>query len=426
LDLAVRESALQDAALCFEGVDRLLVDDSATTAVVAALRRHLPRSARPTLFLGETLWEPANWLPDGIAIRVDIPAPDPEMRLQLWQRQLATRDRHDVPTAELSDIAARFHLDGSGIRVAATAATGQARWRGDRPTAADLGAAARTVAAPPMAGQAPRRDPRDGWDDIVLTRDGLAQLREICSRARFQRQVLDEWGFARKHARHHGLTALFSGPPGTGKSMAAEIVAADLRLDVYRIDLSAVVSKYIGETEKNLERIFRAADQGDAVLLFDEADALFGKRSETRDAHDRYANVEIAYLLQRLESYAGMALLTTNLRGNVDDAFIRRLDFVVEFPLPEEAERLSIWTRSLPPEAPMAEDIDLPFLARKFRLAGGHIHNITLAAAYLAAMDHERLAMKHLVRATRREHQKLLKMVAATDFEPYHALITDD
>jgi SpoVK/Ycf46/Vps4 family AAA+-type ATPase len=205
--------------------------------------------------------------------------------------------------------------------------------------------------------------------------------------------------------------------------MAAEIVAGELGLDLYRIDLSAVVSKYIGETEKNLERIFRAADQGDAVLLFDEADAIFGKRSEVRDARDRYANVEVAYLLQRLETYEGLAILTTNLRGNIDEAFTRRLDCVLEFPMPEEAQRLSIWRLALPAEAPLESDVDLPFLARKFKLAGGHIRNIALTAGFLAAEDGGSIGMRHLVRAARREYQKLGKLVAEADFEQYFELL---
>jgi SpoVK/Ycf46/Vps4 family AAA+-type ATPase len=291
---------------------------------------------------------------------------------------------------------------------------------------ADVQAAARTIATPPLEGLARHIEPRYAWDDIVLPADGLAQLREMCSRARHQMTVLEQWGYGRKHARRHGTTALFAGPPGTGKTMAAEIVAGSLGLDLYRIDLSAVVSKYIGETEKNLERIFRAADQGDAVLLFDEADAIFGKRSEVRDARDRYANVEVAYLLQRLEVYEGLAVLTTNLRGNIDEAFVRRLDCVLEFPLPEEAERLQIWERAVPREAPVGGDVDLAFLARKFKLAGGHIRNIALTAAFLAAEDRAPIGMKHFARATRREYQKLGKLIAESDFEQHYSLLKDD
>jgi SpoVK/Ycf46/Vps4 family AAA+-type ATPase len=237
--------------------------------------------------------------------------------------------------------------------------------------------------------------------------------------------VLEQWGFGRKHARRAGFTALFVGQPGTGKTMAAEVMAGELGLDLYRIDLSGVVSKYIGETEKNLERVFRAADQGDALLLFDEADALFGKRSEVRDAHDRYANVEVAYLLQRLEAYEGVAILTSNLRGNIDEAFMRRLDFVLEFPMPEEAERLAIWRRALPSEAPLGTDVDLEFLSRKFKLAGGHIRNIALAAAFFAAADGGPIAMRHLVRGTRREHQKLGKLLGTREFENRADLMPD-
>jgi len=289
----------------------------------------------------------------------------------------------------------------------------------------DIWSAAQEAAAPPLSGLARRLEARYGWDDIVLSSDGLAQLRELSARLRHQDAVLGEWGFGGSGTHRAGATALFAGPPGTGKTMAAEILAVELGLDLYRIDLSAIVSKYIGETEKNLEHIFEAAERGDAILLFDEADALFGKRSEVKDAHDRYANIEVAYLLQRLEAYEGLALLTTNMRGNLDDAFLRRLDFAVDFPLPDEAQRLNIWQRSIPATAPLAEDIDLPFLARRFKIAGGHIHNIALGAAFLAAEEHSAISMRHLVRATRREHQKLGRLVAEADFERYYTLLSD-
>jgi SpoVK/Ycf46/Vps4 family AAA+-type ATPase len=329
-----------------------------------------------------------------------------------------------VSADALAELAARYRLDDEQVATALAAAQLRATWRGaDGLDGRDVREAASAIATPPLEGLARRIEPRYGWDDIILPADGLAQLRELCARARHQLTVLDRWGFGRKHARRAGLTALFVGQPGTGKTMAAEIVAGALGLELFRIDLSAVVSKYIGETEKNLERIFRAADRGDAVLLFDEADALFGKRSDTRDAHDRYANVEIAYLLQRLETYDGVAVLTTNLRNNLDEAFVRRLDFALEFPLPEEPERLKIWRLSLPAEAPLADDVDLPFLARKFRLAGGHIRNIALTAAFLAAEDGGAIGMKHLVRATKREYQKIGKLVAESDFERYFRLL---
>jgi SpoVK/Ycf46/Vps4 family AAA+-type ATPase len=424
LPLAVREAWLQSAILVVDGFDGLLAEDGDAPAVRTLLRRLLAErpASLPVVLLGEPRWEPATWLTESNTVRLELPAPSPSARLNVWRTHLDGQ----IPPDAVAALAAQFRMEGASVRAVAAAARGRATWRGDGPASTDdFQAAARSVAAPPLEGLARRLEARYGWDDIVLPPDGQTQLRELCARARHQAIVLERWGYGNKHARRASLTALFAGQPGTGKTMAAEIVAGALGLDVYRIDLSAVVSKYIGETEKNLERIFRAADQGDAVLLFDEADAIFGKRSEVRDAHDRYANVETAYLLQRLEAYEGLAVLTTNLKGNIDEAFLRRLDCVMEFPMPEEPERLAIWQRALPPEAPRDADVDLAFLARKFKLAGGHIRNIALTAAFLAAADGSSIAMKHLVRGTRREYQKLGKLVAESDFERYYEFLKD-
>jgi AAA+ superfamily predicted ATPase len=423
LVLLTREALLQDAVIAFENFDRLLAEMPDAAAARAQLGALLEQRFDATLLLGDRRWEPASWLPNAATLRVELPAPPPSARLELWRSHVDGQ----LPGEHVAELAARYHLDGDGIQAVISAAWGQAVWRGDGTVQPDdFRAAARAITAPHLDGMARRIVPRYGWEDIVLTRDGAATLRELCDRARHHETVLERWGFGQKHARRAGMTALFAGPPGTGKTMAAEVVAGALGLELFRIDLAGVVSKYIGETEKNLEQIFRDADQGDAVLLFDEADALFGKRSEVRDAHDRYANVEIAYLLQRLESYDGLAILTTNLRGNLDEAFVRRLEFVLEFPLPEEPERLAIWRRALPPEAPLAPDADLSFLARKFRLAGGHIRNIALAAAFLAAAEQRPIGMRHLARATRREHQKLGKLVNEADFEGYGAVLRED
>jgi SpoVK/Ycf46/Vps4 family AAA+-type ATPase len=250
------------------------------------------------------------------------------------------------------------------------------------------------------------------WDDIVLPEDSLAQLREICQRVAHRHRVLGEWGFDRKLSLGKGVNALFAGPSGTGKTMAAEIIANALGLDLYRIDLAGVVSKYIGETEKNLDRVFSAAQHANAILFFDEADALFGKRSEVRDSHDRYANIEISYLLQKMEEYDGIAILAPNLRQNLDDAFMRRLAFTVHFPFPDEASRRQIWTGIWPAETPLDGDIDHDFLARQYKLSGGNIKNIALASAFLAAEDEKPVTMAHLFQATRREHQKMGKTLS--------------
>jgi len=228
--------------------------------------------------------------------------------------------------------------------------------------------------------------------------------------------VYGAWGFGHQSPRGQGLSALFAGPSGTGKTMAAEVIANDLALDLYKIDLSGVVSKYIGETEKNLDRIFDLARDSNAILLFDEADALFGKRSETKDAHDRYANIEISYLLQKVEEYDGVVILTSNLRQNLDDAFLRRLQFCIEFPFPDERSRRLIWERTVPEQLPFAEDVDLRFLAERFRLSGGSIRNALVNAAFLAARDGEAVAMRHLLWGIRREFQKLGKLIDEDEF----------
>jgi SpoVK/Ycf46/Vps4 family AAA+-type ATPase len=216
---------------------------------------------------------------------------------------------------------------------------------------------------------------------------------------------------------------LFAGPSGTGKTMAAEIIANELGLDLYKIDLATVVSKYIGETEKNLNKIFKEAWDSNSILFFDEADAIFGKRSEVRDSHDRYANIEIAYLLQKMEEYQGIVILATNLRKNLDEAFARRMQFSVEFLLPEEPDRYQIWQRVFPKEAPISEDVDLNFMARQFKVSGGNIKNIVLGAAFLAAEDGGRINIEHLIRATRREYQKMGKLCTEADFGEYYDLV---
>ena len=244
---------------------------------------------------------------------------------------------------------------------------------------------------------------------------------ELAVRGRRRDQVIGEWGIGARGLRGKGITALFAGDSGTGKTLAAEVVAHELGLDLYVIDLSTVIDKYIGETEKNLDRIFNEADRVNRVLLFDEADAIFGKRSEVRDARDRYANVEVAFLLQRMERFDGLAILTTNLRANLDDAFSRRIDVIVDFPMPEAEGRLALWRMHLPAPVPVAADVDLQFMADRFRLSGGNIRNVCVTAAYFAAEAEAPLSMTDLVRATEREYRKLGRLTVEDEFGPYFA-----
>lgn len=265
---------------------------------------------------------------------------------------------------------------------------------------------ARQAAAPALAELGERILPRANWKDLVLPDEPLAALREIVAAAETREKVEDRWGLASNSARGQGLAVLLSGPSGTGKTLAAEVLAGALGLEVFRIDLAGLVSKWIGETEKNLARIFDAAAAGGAVLFFDEADALFGKRSEVKDSHDRYANVEVAYLLQRMEQHRGISILATNLRGNLDQAFLRRLRFAVDFPYPDEAARRAIWALHLPKRAPRGADLDLDALAR-LDLPGGAIRNVVLNGAALAAAAGTAIGMVHLLAAARREFAKL-------------------
>ena len=280
----------------------------------------------------------------------------------------------------------------------------------------DLYDACRLHSNQKLATLARKITPKYAWDDIVLPADRLEQLREICNHVKYRDRVYGEWGFDRKLSLGKGLSVFFAGPSGTGKTMAAEIIAGELGLDLYKIDLSTVVSKYIGETEKNLSRIFTEAETSNAILFFDEADALFGKRSEVKDSHDRYANIEIGYLLQRMEEYEGVVILATNFRKNMDEAFVRRLHFTVEFPFPNEEDRRRIWEGVWPEDTPRDPGLDLDFLAQRFELTGGNIRNIALAAAFLAADDSGVVVMPHLIRAMQREYQKMGKVVTETEF----------
>ena len=260
---------------------------------------------------------------------------------------------------------------------------------------------------------AQRIDSRAGFDDLVLPPYLGAQLREIAGQLRHRRTVYDDWGFAARHHRGLGIAALFTGESGTGKTLAAEVIANEARLDLYRIDLASVVSKYIGETEKNLAKLFDAAERSGAVLLFDEADALFGKRSEVKDSHDRYANIEVAYLLQRIESYRGLAILTSNLKSSLDRAFLRRIRFVLQFPFPDAAARAEIWRRSIPAQAPCGA-LDWAALAR-LQVAGGHIRAIALNAAFRAAERGSAIEHADVMASARAEFSKLERVFNGSD-----------
>ena len=394
-------AALAGAALCFELDDLSRDDDLAGVAACIAERgpRALLCARRPD----------AAAVPGLRALVISVPEPTLAERRALW--------RAHAPGANVDGVAAHFRLSMAQIAHAAEVALASAHARGDGPpSAADLERGARDASRTRLGDLAVRVEPRAGWNDLVLPEEPFGLLRSVAAFLRHRDLVLSEWGYERAVGGGQGLKVLFAGESGTGKTMAAGVIAGDLGLDLFRVDLATVVSKYVGETEQNLDRIFAAAEGSNAVLLFDEADALFGKRSEVKDAHDRYANIEVAYLLQRMEAYAGAVILATNLRANMDDAFLRRLDVLVEFPFPEAADRRRLWQGLVPPEAPVADDVDLDVLADRFRLTGGSIRNCSVTAAFLAADEGGAITMQRLLRAIAQELRKQGRLTLEADF----------
>jgi hypothetical protein len=332
-------------------------------------------------------------------LRLDVDKPSAAEQMRLWKRALAGRHPRGVSLDALSE---QFRL--SAKTIFSTAATAQP---------SHLWNVCRSLARPRLEDMAQRIVPCAGWEDLVLPELQIKTLRQLASQVRHRMKVYETWDFAAKGRRGLGVSALFAGESGTGKTLAAEVLARELELDLYRIDLSAVVSKYIGETEKNLRQVFDAAEEGGVLLLFDEADALFGKRSDVKDSHDRYANIEVSYLLQRMEAYQGLAILTTNLKSALDKSFQRRLRFTVSFPFPGAAQREAIWRRIFPAKTP-AQALD-PKKLSQLNVAGGNIRNIALNAAFLAAEAGEPVRMTHVLEAARLEAQKMERSLSEAE-----------
>ena len=407
ISLLERETALLGSAIYLELEPAELAD---TRPPLTAHFERLLVGLRALVFVGsETLFEtrlPLLYLP--------LPRPQRRDQPELWRRALGQAELAD---GELLPLVEQFDLGPGEIARLATLTRARTRVEegGERAVgSAQLWETCRETLRRGMDGLAQRISSAFERSDLVLGTDAHHLLDEIRDQVRHRKRVYSEWGFGRKLSRGRGITALFSGPSGTGKTMAAEALASELDLDAYRVDLSSVVSKYIGETEKNLRRVFDAAERAGVVLFFDEADALFGKRSEVKDSHDRYANIAIDYLLQRMEEYSGLAILATNLRSHLDQAFLRRLRFVVEFAFPDADRRREIWRRCLPLEAPLG-DIDFDQLCR-LKIAGGNIRNITLNAAFLAAAEGTPLGMSQLMRAAANEYTKEERLVSAAEF----------
>lgn len=412
LKLALRDARLNKALPFITGWDVFIPDDTILPSNIISELCAFPKTA---IVAGQIHWQARGLSEDHSLAWQEFNIPSFAQRRTLWKHILGEAASEDK--LEFTSIAGQFLLTAEQINDACLTARDTATERGTGIKNSDIFAAAREYSNRSLSKLANKINPRHGWNDIILPADQIQLLQEIVATIRGRPVVLEDWGVGKKLASSSGVAILFAGQPGTGKTMGAEIIALELGLDLYKIDLSTIVSKYIGETEKNISKIFEEAETSNAILFFDEADALFGKRSEVRDSHDRYANIEISYLLQRMEAYDGITILATNMRSNLDEAFTRRLHFIVEFPFPDEEDRLRIWKALFPPGVPHDPDIVLEQFAKRFRLAGGNIRNILVNAAYFAAADGQKVSMGHLQHSLFRELQKMGRLVDKEDIE---------
>ena len=404
----LREAILWRALIVLDGLDEFKLDNASVRVDEALFGSFVGPMAA---VLARVTGKPPQMARGQILLEVGVPS---ELeREELWRRAV-----RDVTTPDVIRSAAeRYTVTPGVILQAAESARARAGARGrsggdGKIVGEDIHAGLRGALDAKLATLGMRITWRQTWSDLVLPEDNTAEIREFISRVKHRRTVYERWGFGRKVAKGLGLSALFSGPPGTGKTMVAGLIADELKLDLYQVDLSKVTSKWIGETEKNLAELFDAAESGHAILLFDEADSLFAKRTEVKSSVDRYANLEVNYLLQRMESFAGITILTTNNDAAIDEAFRRRLSLKVDFPLPEIEERLKLWRTMLPAEAAVTPDIDFDTLADKYEMSGGYIKNAALRAAFLAADEGVPISMRHLTRAARSEYQAMGKVIS--------------
>lgn len=419
-----RQSMIGKSALCLENFECLLSEDSRNQVRIKMLVQMINNHVPLTFIFGQTSWNPNIYSCKANFIEVEIPLPKDLESRDLWER-FSGHYRLDSDI-DLDDFKSKFRFTSGQIQCALKRGENLSVW--DKKEKGIIGTnelyqACYAQSNRKLGSLAPKINVKYTFEMLVLPDEQLSQLKEITNQVKYRSVVYDKWGFDKRLSLGKGLNVLFSGPPGSGKTMAAEIIANELSLEIYKIDVSQVVSKYIGETEKNLGRIFKEAETSNAILFFDEADALFGKRSDVKDAHDRYANVETSYLLQKMEEYKGIVILATNLSQNIDEAFLRRLQFNVEFPFPEFEQRKKIWIGIFPEQAPLSEDIDYDFMGKKFILAGGNIKNIALNAAFYAAQQSSEIGMKQVMLAAKREYKKLGKTFLESDFDPYYQLI---
>lgn len=412
---------LTGACLCVSHMERTDAEGKLLPAEEKLLQGILDQEpAHEKLFLLSQL--PIRARLSRLTVELEVPDPTEEERIALFQAFLGEAELGDGLTVE--ELAAKFRFSPRQIELACRQAAGLTKLRGEGAISSrEMHQCCYRQVVHKLGDLASRVRPAFHWDDVVMPEDQKKLLQHACGHIKFQHQVYYGWGFDRKIAYGRGLSILFAGAPGTGKTMCAQVIANELNMEMYKINISQIVSKYIGETEKNLQAVFTEAKRSNCVLFFDECDALFGKRSEVKDAHDRNANVEVAYLLQQIEEYDGVCILATNLIGNIDEAFMRRITYVVRFPFPDAAMREEIYRRTIPQQAPLSDDIDWAFLAEKFELSGGHIKNIVLSAAFLAALEGQSIGMSHLLRSAVGEMKKNEIVVVREELREYADLL---
>jgi ATP-dependent 26S proteasome regulatory subunit len=410
LRLVCREGLLWGAAVYLDLGDVAWQEDAKAKTWMRTLARMVEEYGQLTFLAGELPWSLPGVFAQDSFCAVELAMPDVSLRQAAWEHALQ-RFSSTNRQAWAQELASQFRLTPGQIQEAAAWVAQRRVMAHDEAevTRDELYAACRNKSHHKLTELAVKIEPHYTWDDLVLPGEKVEQLQELCGQVVHRQRVYGDWGFARKLAHGRGISALFAGPSGTGKTMAAEVIAHELQLDLYKIDLSGVVNKYIGETEKNLAKIFHEAEASNAILFFDEADALFGKRTKISDAHDRYANIETSYLLQRMEAYEGVVILATNLRENMDEAFTRRIKFIVDFPFPDVASRKLIWQTHFPRETPVSANLDYDWLAQQLQITGGNIKNIVLSAAFCAAAHGGTIDMTHVLHGTRREFEKMGK-----------------
>ncbi|HWR61528.1 MAG TPA: ATP-binding protein, partial [Clostridia bacterium] len=420
IDQIFREAVFLQAVICVSNFDALTVDEVSNYSRINHLLNKIDAFAGDVFILSNKAWKLKRPLRKHTFTSIELGPPEGLERIELWESY--GRNYLFDDTVDFNSFSNKFKFTPGQIKNALLYANNLAEWeKGSREIgSSELAKACYLQVNHKLEKKAQLIRPKYTWEDLVLPEDVKQQLRNASNQIKYRHIVYGQWGFGKKLPYGRGLSMLYSGPPGTGKTMAAQVIARELSLELYKIDLSQVISKYIGETEKNLNEIFNEAEYSNAILFFDETDALFGKRSEVKDSHDKYANIETAYLLQKMEEFDGISVMATNFLQNIDEAFMRRINYIIKFPFPDAKYRELLWKSMYTRETPLSEDIDFGYLAERFHIAGGNIKNIVIASAFLAAENGEPVSMKHIVNAAKYELEKSGKILLKEDLGEYY------